>query len=111
MQNQQVIEQTLQNYELANAALLDVWNNLTDEEIDMVLEKQQNRLEQIAERAYSEETTSDAQSEAFLNTLERFENANRHLYEHWDTISFDQRLDLLQKQWNRLQELRNRVVH
>ncbi|MCL6626092.1 hypothetical protein [Alicyclobacillus shizuokensis] len=54
---------------------------------------------------------NDERSEAFLNTIEGFEEANRHLYEHWDTIPFDQRLDLLRKQWNRLQELRNRIAH
>jgi hypothetical protein len=111
MQNEDVIEQTLRNYELANEALLHVWPNLDPSEIDMVLEKQQNRLQQIAERAYAKEKEYDAKSELIANTLERFESANQHLYEHWDTIPFDQRLDLLQKQWNRLQELRNRIVH
>ncbi len=37
--------------------------------------------------------------------------AANHCLEHWDTIPFDQRLDLLRKQWNRLQELRNRIAH
>ncbi|MCL6517480.1 hypothetical protein [Alicyclobacillus sp.] len=111
MDNREAIEQTLRNYELANQALLQVWDRLSDDEIDMILEKQQNRLQQLAERAWAEEKYYDAQSELILNTVERYEMANRHLYEHWDTIPFEQRLDLLQKQWNRLQELRKRVVH
>jgi predicted S18 family serine protease len=111
MRNEEVIEQTLLSYELANEALLKAWDRLDASEIDGILEKQQHRLEQIAERAYADEKYYDARSEAFFNTIERFEEANRHLYEHWDRIPFDQRLDLLQKQWNRLQELRNRIVH
>lgn len=110
MDNEDVIEQTLRNYELANEALMHVWPQLDSTEIDMVLEKQQNRLQQIAERAYSDEAGYDEISELIANTIERFENANEHLYEHWDTIPFDQRIDLLQKQWNRLQELRNRIL-
>jgi hypothetical protein len=111
MHNEEVIEETLRNYELANEALMKVWPRLTDAEVDMILEKQQNRLQQIAERAYSMEKSYDAKSELIFNTIDRFESANRHLYEHWDTIPFDQRIDLLHKQWNRLQELRNRIVH
>lgn len=111
MDNTNVIEQTLRNYELANDALMNVWNRLDSDEIDMVLEKQQNRLQQIADRVYSEERIYDERSEMMVNTLVRFEEANRHLYDHWDTIPFEQRLDLLRKQWNRLQEFRNRIVH
>ncbi|MCL6633225.1 MAG: hypothetical protein K6T63_11410 [Alicyclobacillus herbarius] len=111
MKNEEVIAQTLQSYELANQALMNAWNRLDEAEIDAILEKQQHRLEQIAERSYADEKYYDKRSEAFFNTIERFEEANRHLYEHWDTIPFDQRLDLLRKQWNRLQELRNRIVH
>ncbi|BCJ87542.1 hypothetical protein [Effusibacillus dendaii] len=107
--NEKVLERTLESYELANEALLNVWNYLNDREIDMILEKQQNRLEQIAQRAYHEEKT-DNENELFLNTLERYELANRHLYEHWDTIPFGERINLLQKQWNRLQEMRSRIT-
>ncbi|MCL6637484.1 MAG: hypothetical protein K6T26_06010 [Alicyclobacillus sp.] len=111
MDNREAMEQTLRNYELANEALLRVWDRLDADEIDMILEKQQNRLQQLAERAWAEEKQYDAQSELILNTLERFEQANRHLFEHWDTIPFADRLELLHKQWNRLQELRKRVLH
>jgi hypothetical protein len=105
-----VLEQTLESYELANEALLQVWDELKPEEIDMILEKQQNRLEQIAQRMYHEEKQEEM-SETFANTFMRFERANRYLYDNWDHIPFGERLNLLQKQWNRLEELRKRLVH
>lgn len=44
------------------------------------------------------------------DTLQSYETANRHLFEHWETIPFGERLNLMQKQWNRLQDIRNRIV-
>lgn len=116
MSNFDVIEQTLESYELANQALLCVWDRLNGHEIDMILEKQQHRLEQITERLFHEEKTEDefdetGEMDVICDTLDRYDRANRHLYEFWDTIPFDQRLDAIRKQWNRLQDLRNRIVH
>ncbi|MBX6352984.1 MAG: hypothetical protein IRZ10_06575 [Thermoflavifilum sp.] len=110
MDNRHVLEQTLQSYELANEALIKVWNDLSDDEIRMILAKQQNRLEQIAQRMYHEEKEEE-RSEVFTNTFMNFERANRYLYDNWDHIPFGERLNLLQKQWNRLEELRKRLVH
>jgi hypothetical protein len=109
MNNQEVIEQTLQNYENANDALLASWNDLDPNFLDIVLQKQQNRLEQLAERIYHEELEADSESEIINNTISRYQWANQYLYEHWETIPFTERLSLLQKQWNRLQDLRNRT--
>lgn len=111
MGNEEVIQQTMANYELANEALLHVWNQLNKDEIDSVLEKQQNRLEQIAQRMYHEEQHEEKNNEIVVTALERYEMANRHLYEHWETIPFGGRLNLMQKQWNRLQDLRTRITH
>lgn len=110
MENQEVIEQTLQNYELANDALLDIWEHLDPELIDAILEKQQHRLEQISERLYHEDKhiESDNNTEILGNTLTRFEWANQYLYEHWDTLPNDERLSIMQKQWNRIEDMRNR---
>jgi hypothetical protein len=109
MKNREVIEQTLQNYENANDALLASWNELDSNFLDVVLQKQQNRLEQLAERIYHEELEFDSEVEIINNTLSRYQWANQYLYEHWETIPFTERLSLLQKQWNRLQDLRNRT--
>lgn len=110
MENPEVIEQTLQNYELANDALLDLWEHFDPELLDAILEKQQNRLQQIAERLYHEEKYDEySDEEEFLtNTLARYEWANQYLYEHWDTLPDDERLAIMQKQWNRLEDMRNR---
>ncbi len=51
MKNEEVIEQMLHSYELANEALMKTWSRLDETEIDTIIEKQQHRLEQIAERA------------------------------------------------------------
>ena len=50
MNNQEVIEQTLLKYDEANNALLAEWYKLDPNFLDIVLQKQQNRLEQLAER-------------------------------------------------------------
>ncbi|MBC2722891.1 hypothetical protein [Desulfosporosinus sp.] len=109
MNNQEVIEQTLQNYDTANDALLTEWDNLDPNLLDIILQKQQNRLEQIAERIYHEELNENAESEIIQNTLAHYDWANEYLYEHWETLPFVERLSIMQKQWNRLQELRNRT--
>ncbi|MBX5436636.1 MAG: hypothetical protein IRZ33_05395 [Alicyclobacillaceae bacterium] len=114
MDNAQMLEQTIRNYELASEALLAVWDDLSPDELDAVLEKQQHRLKQIADRMYHEERwqeSNDPNAEILRNTLERFEMANRHLHANWDAIPFDQRLEILRKQWNRLQQMRERIVH
>lgn len=110
MENPEVIEQTLQNYELANDALLDLWEHFDPELLDAILEKQQNRLQQIAERLYHEEKYDEYsdEEEILTNTLARYEWANHYLYEHWDTLPDDERLAIMQKQWNRLEDMRNR---
>ena len=109
MNNLEVIEQTLLNYDAANDALLAEWDKLDPSFLDIVLQKQQNRLEQLAERIYHEEQNEDADSEIIQNTLSRYDWANEYLYEHWETLPFTERLSIMQKQWNRLQELRNRT--
>lgn len=109
MNNREVIEQTLQNYDNANDALLADWDKLDPNFLDIVLQKQQNRLEQLAERTYHEELNEDSESEIIQNTLARYEWANEYLYEHWETLPFTERLSIMQKQWNRLQDLRNRT--
>jgi hypothetical protein len=109
MNNQEVIEQTLLKYDEANNALLAEWDKLDPNFLDIVLQKQQNRLEQLAERIYHEELNEDAESEVIQNTLDHYEWANEYLYEHWETLPFTERLSIMQKQWNRLQELRNRT--
>lgn len=113
MENNEVIEQTLQNYELANDALLELWGDLDPELIDAILKKQQNRLEQIAQRLYHEEKFDELanQAEVLSNTLARYEWANQYLYEHWDTLPNDERLSIMQKQWNRLEEMRKRNLN
>lgn len=114
MNNHEVIEQTLHNYELANEALLDIWEHLDAELIDDILEKQQHRLEQISERLYHEEKhdefydSSDHNTEIIENTMTRFDWANQYLYEHWDTLPKEERLSIMQKQWNRIEDMRNR---
>jgi len=110
VENREVIEQTLQNYELANQALLDLWDRFPPEVIDEILGKQQNRLQQIADRLYHEEKyerLSD-EEEILVNTLERYAWANRYLYEHWDSLPQEERLAIIRKQWNRLEEMRRR---
>lgn len=109
MNNREVIEQTLKNYEEANNMLLKAWDELDPGFLDIVLEKQLKRLEQLSERIYHEELKDDPESEIIQNTLARYEWANQYLYEHWDSIPFTERLSILQKQWNRLQDLRNRT--
>ncbi|MHB8124353.1 MAG: hypothetical protein ACYDEJ_01705 [Desulfitobacteriaceae bacterium] len=109
MNNREVIEQTLQNYEDANDALLSDWDKIDPNFLDVVLQKQQNRLEQLAERIYHEEQNEDAESGIIQNTITRYEWANEYLYEHWGTLPFIERLSIMQKQWNRLQDLRNRT--
>lgn len=113
MENTGVIEQTLLNYELANDALLDLWEHFDPELVDQILEKQQNRLEQIAQRLYHEEKEESYgdEAEVLTNTLARFEWANHYLYEHWDTLPNDERLSIMQKQWNRLEEMRKRNLN
>lgn len=108
MDNHEVIEQTLQNYELANDALLDLWEQLDPELVDSILETQQHRLEQISERLYHEEKNEefDHQEEVLINTLGRYEWANQYLFEHWNNLPNDERLSILRKQWNRLEEMR-----
>jgi hypothetical protein len=110
MENIEVIEQTLQNYELANDALLDLWEHLEPEVVDAILEKQQHRLEQIAQRLYHEEKFDEFsnETEVLTNTLARYEWANQYLSEHWETLPSDERLSVMQKQWNRLEEMRKR---
>lgn len=109
MENPKIVQDTLQSYEAANEALVQVLDKLDPQELDFILEKQQNRLEQIFQRMYHEEKTED-QSELIAHTLKRYEMANRHLFEHWETIPFGERLNLMQRQWNRLQDIRNRIV-
>lgn len=109
MNNMEVIEQTLLNYDAANDALLAHWDNFDPSFLDNMLQKQQNRLEQLAERIYHEEQNEDAESEIIQNTLSRYDWANEYLYEHWETLPFTERLSIMQKQWNRLQDLRNRT--
>lgn len=109
MNNREVIEQTLLNYDSANDALLAEWNKLDPIFLDNLLYKQQNRLEQLAERIYHEELNEDFDSEIIENTLSRYNLANEYLYEHWEELPFTERLSVIQKQWNRLQELRNRT--
>lgn len=113
MENIEVIEQTLQNYELANDALLDLWEHLDPKLTDAILEKQQHRLEQIAQRLNHEEEFDELsnQTEVLTNTLARYEWANEYLFEHWDTLPNDERLSVLQKQWNRLEEMRKRNLN
>lgn len=113
MDNNLVIEQTLQNYELANDALLDLWEHIDPELVDEILEKQQHRLEQIAQRLYHEEQAEDHNDELeiLVSTLERYEWANQYLYEHWETLPNEERLAIMQKQWNRLEEMRKRNIN
>jgi len=106
---QGLIEQTLLKYDEANNALLAEWDKFNPSFLDIVLQKQQNRLEQLAERIYHEELNEDAESEIIQNTLSRYDWANEFLYDHWETLPFTERLSIMQKQWNRLQELRNRT--
>ena len=108
MNNREIIEQTLQNFENANDALLATWDKIDPNFLDIVLQKQQNRLEQLSERIYHEELDNDVESEIIQNTLVRYEWANQYLYEHWEALPFTERLSIMQKQWNRLQDLRNR---
>jgi hypothetical protein len=110
MNNREILEQTRRSYEAANHALLAVWDRLSPETLDFILEKQQHRLEQIADRMYHEEKL-DEENELIQNTLARYEWANQYLFEHWDTLPSEERLTLMRKQWNRLQELRNRNIH
>lgn len=109
MNNREVIEQTFLNYDYANEALLTEWDKLDPSLLDNILHKQQNRLEQLAERTYHEELNDVADSEIIENTLNRYKLANEYLYEHWEELPFTERLSVMQKQWNRLQELRNRI--
>ncbi|GMA60283.1 hypothetical protein NZD89_11840 [Alicyclobacillus fastidiosus] len=111
MEHQGVMEQVLKNYELANDALMHTWGRLDEVDIDALLQKQQERLRQIAQRAYGDGLCDDAQSELLLHTTERLASANQHLCEHWEAIPFGERRDLLQKQWNRIQQLRNQLTH
>jgi serine/threonine protein phosphatase PrpC len=110
LKNQEVIEQTLQNYEIANQALFDLWDQFEPQVIDEILEKQQNRLQQIADRLYHQEQFDEfSENETvLLNTIQRYEWANQYLYEHWNSLSSEERLAILQKQWNRLEEMRRR---
>ncbi|KJS47332.1 MAG: hypothetical protein VR66_20235 [Peptococcaceae bacterium BRH_c23] len=80
MNNQEVIEQTLQNYDNANDALLAEWDQLDLSLLDIILQKQQNRLEQLAERIYHEELKEDTESEIIQNTIAHYEWANRLVY-------------------------------
>ncbi|GIM45132.1 hypothetical protein DNHGIG_06810 [Collibacillus ludicampi] len=109
MTNREILEQTLRSYEAANNALLSVWDQLSPDTLDFILEKQQHRLEQIADRMYHEEKL-ESENELIQNTLARYEWANQYLFEHWDTLPPEERISLMRKQWNRLQELRNRNV-
>jgi len=113
MENIEAIEQTLQNYESANDALFDLWGHLDPGLVDAILEKQQHRLEQIAQRIYHEEKSDELsnQTEVLTNTLARYEWANQYLFEHWDTLPNDERLLVMQKQWNRLEEMRKRNLN
>ncbi|MFB5191808.1 hypothetical protein [Alicyclobacillus fastidiosus] len=111
MEYQRVMEQVLKNYELANDALMQTWARLDDVDIDALLQKQQERLRQIAQRAAAGGSYDEEQSELLLHTMERLASANQHLSEHWEAISFGERRDLLQKQWNRIQQLRNQLTH
>jgi hypothetical protein len=110
MTNREILEQTLRSYEAANNALLSVWDQLDPGTLDIILEKQQHRLEQIADRMYHEEKLED-ENEVIQNTLARYEWANQYLFEHWDTLPPEERISLMRKQWNRLQELRSRTIH
>ena len=107
MDNAIVIQQTLRNYEEANDALLAVWDELDPGLLDSILEKQQNRLEQIANRMYHDEK-EDNEWELIENTLVRYDWANEYLFEHWDSLPNDERLSIMKKQWQRLEELRKR---
>jgi selenocysteine-specific translation elongation factor len=108
MENREAIEQIMRNYEAANASLLKVWDQLSPETLDKILEKQQHRLEQIADRLYHEEQWEE-ENERIQDTLARYHWANLHLHAHWETMAPEERVALMRKQWNRLQELRNRV--
>ncbi|MDB5084307.1 MAG: hypothetical protein JWN30_1193 [Bacilli bacterium] len=108
MDNREVLEQTMRSYEDANNALLTVWDQISPTTLDIMLEKQQHRLEQISERMYHEEML-EHESDMMQNTLARYEWANQYLYEHWDNLPPDERQTVMRKQWNRLEELRNRA--
>lgn len=69
MENEQALQDTIQSYDAANAALIELLDELDDESIDFILEKQQNRLEQISQRMYHEDNTEE-HSEIIGNTLE-----------------------------------------
>jgi len=109
MNNREVIEQTLLKYDEANNALLAEWDKFNPSFLDIVLQKQQNRLERLAERIYHNELNEDGESEVIQYALDHYEWANEYLYEHWGNFPFTERLFIMQTQWNRLQELRNRT--
>ncbi|WAH35984.1 hypothetical protein [Alicyclobacillus dauci] len=102
-----VVRETMAHYELANEALLDVWDELDRYEINLILEKQQNWIEQLVQRQcmYHDNEHKDP-SEILAHTLQHYERANRYLYENWDEIPSEERFYLLNKQRERLQDLR-----
>jgi len=108
--NQEVIQNTLRNYEMANQALYDLWDKFDPQVIDEILEKQQNRLQQIVDRIYHQEQLDEFSDDeiVLLNTIQRYEWANQYLFEHWDSLQDEERLSIIQKQWNRLEEMRRR---
>ncbi|WAH37512.1 hypothetical protein [Alicyclobacillus dauci] len=105
-----VVRETMAQYELANEALLDVWDELDWYEINLILEKQQSRIEQLVhrQRMYHNDEHKKP-SEILAHTLQHYERANRHLHEHWDEIPPGERFYLLNKQRDRLQDLRTLI--